>query len=301
MTTTRINGHVADALGGIFYGGVAIVALAGQTGAAVHWLGWHWTAALPAVALLEIGGIALAARADFRRRLGEQAVAARLLSAAVAAFAVVFNWLGHTDHLQGGFFAGMSALGYAVWIINSGDRRRDHLRAAGMLPAPPPVYGLWQWARHPWLTRRARALAKASPALGLYGSLDAASAERRREVRQAAIAEALRLKLTAAVDPLTARIAVATFDPDEIAARLAAGADYDSLTALIAADLTPTRLAGASPAPVTMPSVPSRIERVQLARPLSPAIRRRPDPISPLTQQPLRVNGSRYPQQRKEL
>jgi hypothetical protein len=52
------------------------------------------------VAALELGGIALAARADFRRRLGETALATRVLSAAVAGFAVVFNWIGHPDRLR---------------------------------------------------------------------------------------------------------------------------------------------------------------------------------------------------------
>jgi len=145
--------------------------------------------------------------------------------------------------LQGVFFAGMSALGYGVWLINAGARRRDQMRADGNLPAVGPAYGLWRWLRHPAETRAAHALAQADPALGLYGSLAAAASARRAGRRQAAIAEALRRKLATAVDPLTARIAVATFDLDEIAARLAAGADYDGLTALIAADLAPGRLA----------------------------------------------------------
>lgn len=255
-TTTRTAGSAANALGGVFYGGVALVALAGQTGAAVHWLGWHWTAALPAVALLELGGIALAARADFRRRLGENAYAARTLSAAVAIFAIVFNWVGHSDHLQGGFFAGMSALGYAVWLINAEDRRRDQLRAAGMLPPPSPVYGLWQWARHPWITRRARALAKADPRLGLYGSLDAASAAVHAERRNAALVTVLRDRITDAVGDDLAKLAVHTYDLERIAREVREAADYPALARLIASDLAPARLAGqhtptASPAVVS--------------------------------------------------
>jgi hypothetical protein len=226
-----------------FYAAVALIALAGQTGAAVEWLHWLLPFALAAVAAVEFGGIVLSAYADHRRRLGERAYAARVLSAAVAAGAVAVNWLGHHDHLQGGFFAGMSALGYGVWLLHSGARRRDQLRAVGDLPPVAPVYGWWLWLRHPGLTRRARALALADPKLGLYGSLDAARTAVRTEQRQAAIAALLRRKLAEGRDPLAAEIAVAVYDLDEIAGRLAAGADYDGLTALIAAELTPARLA----------------------------------------------------------
>jgi hypothetical protein len=243
-----VDGAVVDrALTG-FYAVVALIALAGQAGAAVHWLGWWLPSAVAAVAAVEFGGIALSAYADFRRRLGERALAARILSAAVAGGAVAVNWFGHPDRMQAGFFAGMSALGYLVWLLHSGARRRDQLRAIHALPPVAPAYGLGLWLRHPGLTRRARALALADPTLGLYGSLDAARAAQRVERRQAAIATALRRKLTAAVDPLTAEIATATFDLDEIAARLAAGADYDGLTALIATDLAPNRLTGGKPA-----------------------------------------------------
>src|SRR6266511_762791 len=157
-----------------FYAVVALIALAGQTGAAVEWLGWWWLFALGAVAAVEFGGIILSVYGDHRRRLGERALFARVLSAAVAAGAVAVNWLGHHDRLQGGFFAGMSALGYLVWLLHSGARRRDQLRAAKKLQTTPPTYGPWQWARHPWLTRRARALALRDLTLGLYGSLTAA-------------------------------------------------------------------------------------------------------------------------------
>src|SRR5258707_143857 len=71
----------------------------------------------------------------------------------------------------------------------------------------------------------------------------AAKAEKRKGQRTSAIAKVLHRKIRAAVDPTTADIAVAVYDLDEIAVRLADGADYDGLTALIAADLAPARLA----------------------------------------------------------
>ncbi|GIH18780.1 hypothetical protein [Rugosimonospora africana] len=236
-----------------FYFVVLIVALAGQVSGAVETLGIPLAAAVPAVAALELGGIVVLANADVRRRLGERAVASRLLSVAIAAGAVAFNWLAHANHLLGGFFAGMSALGYLVWLMHTENQRRDRLRAKGDLPPTTPAYEVVEhWLRHPWLTHRAKSMAKADPRLGLYDSLTAARAEVRRERRQAAISKVLHRKIRGAVDPNTADIAIAVYDLDEIATRLAEGADYDGLTALIAADLAPARLgldSGALPAP----------------------------------------------------
>lgn len=235
---THIRAHLR-----IFYALVLLIALAGQALAAREWLGWPLLAALAAVAGVEFGGVVLSMHADERRRLGERALPARVLAAAVAAGAVALNWLGHDDHLVGGFFAGMSALGFSVWLIVSAARRRDALRRAGMLPPTPPVYGVVQWLRHPWLTRRARQLALRDPSLGLYGSLSTATAAVRSERRQAAIATELRQMIAAAAGPTMATVAVNTFDMDEIAHRLAASADYDGLASRLAAQLTPAALA----------------------------------------------------------
>jgi hypothetical protein len=227
-----------------FYVVVLLVALAGQVSGAVEALHIPVAAAVPAVAALELGGIVVLANADVRRRLGERATASRLLSVAIAAGAVAFNWLAHANHLLGGFFAGMSALGYLVWLMHTENQRRDRLRVKGDLPPTTPAYEMvGHWMRHPMLTIRARAMAKADPGLGLYDSLGAARAEIRRERRQSAIAKVLHRKIRAAVDPRTADIAIAVYDLDEIADRLAERADYDGLTTLIAADLAPERLA----------------------------------------------------------
>lgn len=227
-----------------FYSVVLLVALAGQVSGAVEALHIPLAAAIPAVAALELGGIVVLGNADVRRRLGERAVASRILSVAIAAGAVTFNWLAHRDHLLGGFFAGMSALGYLVWLMHTENQRRDRLRVKGDLPPTTPAYELGgHWLRHPWLTLRARAAAKSDPRLGLYDSLAFARAEVRREHRQTAIAKVLHRKIRAAVDPGTADIAAAVYDLDEIAVRLAASADYDGLTAILAADLAPARIA----------------------------------------------------------
>ncbi|MFC0506628.1 hypothetical protein [Micromonospora costi] len=233
-----------------FYVVVLLIALGGQVSGAMERLGLPWYVALPAVGALELGGVVVLANADVRRRLGERAVLSRVLSAGIAAAAVAFNWLAHGDHLEGGFYAGMSLLGYFVWLMNTENQRRDRLRAMGQLPPTTPAYEVvGHWLRHPWLTRRARSLAKVDPHLGLYGSLDAARAQIRAERRQAALSKVLHRKISRALDATTADIAVAVYDLDEIARRLAAQADYDGLTALIAADLAPARvLAGNLPA-----------------------------------------------------
>jgi len=264
-----------------FYVVVLLVALAGQVSGAVEALGIPLAAAIPAVAALELGGIVVLANADVRRRLGEHAIASRLLSVAIAAAAVTFNWLAHADHLLGGFFAGMSALGYLVWLMHTENQRRDRLRVKGDLPPTTPAYEVvGDWLRHPHITARARRLAKADPRLGLYESLAAAHADVRRERRQAAIAKVLHRKIKAAVDPRTADIAIAVYDLDEIATRLTAQADYDGLTALLAIDLAPARLApaGVTP-PAPTPEVPAEAPAPTSAAdeaPTSKNVRRRP-------------------------
>src|SRR3954454_2605478 len=165
-----------------FYVVVLLVALAGQVSGAVEALGIPLIWAIPAVGALELGGIVILANADVRRRLGEKATASRVLSVAIAGFAVAFNWLAHSNKLLAGFFAGMSALGYLVWLMHTENQRRDRLRATRDLPAVVPAYEIiGHWMRHPWLTLRAKNLAKADSRLGLYSSIAAAKAEKRKE------------------------------------------------------------------------------------------------------------------------
>ncbi|MFI7079722.1 hypothetical protein ACIBO1_20695 [Micromonospora sp. NPDC049903] len=225
-----------------FYVLVLLVALVGQVTGSVHTLDIPILVAIPAVAALELGGVVVMANADVRRRLGERALASRILSAVIAAAAVTFNWIVHPDHLLGGFYAAMSALGYLVWLMHAGNQRRDRLRATGDLPPTPPAYELiGHWLRHPAITIRARSIAKAD-GLDLYESLEAARVAISRERRQHAIATVLHRKIRTAVDPSTADIAVHVYDLDEIAQQLTATADYHGLTTLISTDLAPERL-----------------------------------------------------------
>ncbi len=234
-----------------FYAVVATVALIGQAQAATRWLHWNPIPATVAVAAIELGGVVLMARADVRRRLGERALPAVVLSAAVAAFAVAVNLLGHRGTqgdltLAGWFFAGMSALGYAVYLIRSASRRRDARRAAGQLGTPAPDYGIWQWLTHPAITRRARQLHARDPQLGLYGSIDAAQIDLHAEAQRRRLARLVRDQFRKSLGSRwAAKIATASYDLDRVAAQLRERADYDGLVDVLAGHLAPERLAKA--------------------------------------------------------
>ncbi|MFC5004438.1 hypothetical protein ACFPIJ_42255 [Dactylosporangium cerinum] len=246
---------------------------------------------------MELGGVVVMANADVRRRLGERATGSRLLSAAVAAGATAFNWTAHPDPLLGGFFAGMSALGYLVWLTHTENSRRDRLRALDALPPTTPAYEPFgHWIRHPWLTHRAKSLAKAHPNLGLYESLAAARTELDAERRRRAIATVLHRKIRATVDPTTADIAVAVYDLDEIAGRLANRADYDALTDLIAQGLAPTQLAPSPTQPGQRSTTPVDSHTAQAPDPsLMDAFRHQPVRPSTLAAPPINADA-RLPQ-----
>jgi hypothetical protein len=246
-----ITGKLSGRTNRAFYLVVLGVSLTGAGLAAADWLDWWAPFAFGAVGAVEMGGVALSVHADERRRLGERAIAARLLSASVAGGAVAVNWFGHADHVgQAAFFAGMSALGYLVWLIDSSARRRDWLRRSGKLDEPAPVYGLAQWVRHPRLTSRARTLALADPSLGRFGSLAKAREDIRAARRHEAVSAALRKQMTEDCGEDEAQVVVNIYDPEEVAKRLAAWADYDDLAKRIGRRLTPERIAQrADPAP----------------------------------------------------
>lgn len=318
IAVTRVAaraGNLSPHTNRLFYAAVLGVSLTGAGQAATGWLDWWAPFAFLAVAAVELGGVALSMHADRRRQLGERAIPARVLSAAVAVGAVLVNYFGHEKNLgQAAFFAGMSALGYTVWLIDSAARRRDALRAAGDLPPVAPVYGLVSWIRHPGITRRARALAMVNaeartaqarrlaaggppeapiPALTALASLAAARTAVRADRRSTAISAALRTRITEHVDPTMATIAVNTYDLDEIAQRLADGADYDGLTGILAAELVPARLHSSNDPATPVKRTPVPIEpagRAELIAPTvtpAPVVREilTPVPIVPLSAQ----------------
>ena len=125
----------ADKVAYAFYATAAAAALVGQVWAGVTHIPWPETGfstflkiilVTPAVAVLELGGVATAALADLRRRKGEQAYAYRAMSFFAALVAVVFNVVGHwrpEERFLAFGFGGLSAFAYVLWLIHSSARR----------------------------------------------------------------------------------------------------------------------------------------------------------------------------------
>jgi len=242
-TTTRASGPLHLLL--LFYLAMAGLALWGQSDGLMTWLHLPRPAALAVGFAIELLAAVLLGFADWRRTdRGEQAVAARVLSVAVALGVAALNFYGHETHIgQYMLFTGASLAGYAVWTLHSNARRRDALRAAKRLAAQPPVFGLAAWLRSPKTVWRARQLATADPDLSVHAALAQARTELATEARHRAIAAALRRKLAKALDATSADIAMVSYDLDEVAARLAKTVDYGRLTGLLAADIHPDRIA----------------------------------------------------------
>jgi len=242
-TATRATGPLHLLF--VFYLAMAGLALYGQSDGLMAWLGIDRLAALAVGFAVELLAAVLLGFADWRRTdRGEQAVAARVLSVAVALGVAALNFYGHDTSVgQRMLFTGASLAGYAVWTLHSNARRRDALRAAGRLAAQPPVFGLAAWLRAPKTVWRARQLATADPGLSVHAAIAQARTELATEARQKAIAAALRRKLARSLDSTSADIAMVSYDLDEVAARLAKTVDYGRLTGLLAADIHADRIA----------------------------------------------------------
>jgi len=131
----------------------------------------------------------------------------------------------------------MVGAGYLVWLMHTENHRRDRLRARGDLPPTSPAYEVVEhWLRQPGADAEGEVAGQGRPTLGLYGSLDAAAPDRRQR-RQHAISVVLHNKIAPrSTGPWPTSPSPSTTST-KIAARLAASADYDTLTDLINADL----------------------------------------------------------------
>ncbi|MFD7161251.1 hypothetical protein ACFV9C_42165 [Kribbella sp. NPDC059898] len=230
----------ADKIAYTFYATAAVAALTGQVWAGVEHISWpdafpiaaKIALVTPAVAVLELGGVATAGLADVRRRLGETAYVYRTLSILSALAAVVVNLAGHwnSQRFIGFCFAGLSAFAYILWLAHSSARRRDALRRRRMLSQTAPVYGLIRWLQHPLVTWRARSLAL-EHGLGLYESIRAAEAQIEAEQRDTAIKEHISDLIEAEqgekYGPRGARIATATYDMQILTDMLKDRLDYE--------------------------------------------------------------------------
>jgi hypothetical protein len=127
-----------------------------------------------------------------------------------------------------------------VWLLHASARRRDSLRAHGMLGNPAPIYGPTQWRREPEVTRRAKALAL-EHGYGLHESLAVARRQLADERSQAALAAHLTTLLAAQHDdPNLANILVAAIPGEQLAAEVAKLVDISGWARMVAADLQPT-------------------------------------------------------------
>jgi hypothetical protein len=241
----------ADKVAYAFYATAAAAALVGQVWAGVTHIPWPETGfstflkiilVTPAVAVLELGGVATAALADLRRRKGEQAYAYRAMSFFAALVAVVFNVVGHwrpEERFLAFGFGGLSAFAYVLWLIHSSARRRDALRRAGQMRETGPVYGVIQWAREPRVTWLARSLA-IEHGYGLYESLRAAQHQIRNRSRREAIAGTVAEYIRSEhQDERLAKIAETTYDPDRLAGMLEERINYEVITNKLTKAISP--------------------------------------------------------------
>jgi hypothetical protein len=241
----------ADKVAYAFYATAAAAALVGQVWAGVTHIPWPSDGfspllkiilVTPAVAVLELGGVATAALADLRRRKGEQAYAYRAMSFFAALVAVVFNVVGHwrpEERFLAFGFGGLSAFAYVLWLIHSSARRRDALRRAGQMRETGPVYGLVQWAREPRVTWLARSLA-IEHGYGLYESLRAAHHQIRNRSRREAIAGTVAEYIRSEhQDERLAKIAETTYDPDRLAGMLEERINYEVITSKLTKAISP--------------------------------------------------------------
>jgi hypothetical protein len=241
----------ADKVAYAFYATAAAAALVGQVWAGVTHIPWPGDGfspllkiilVTPAVAVLELGGVATAALADLRRRKGEQAYAYRAMSFFAALVAVVFNVVGHwrpEERFLAFGFGGLSAFAYVLWLIHSSARRRDALRRAGQMRETGPVYGVVQWAREPRVTWLARSLA-IEHGYGLYESLRAAQHQIRNRSRREAIAGTVAEYIRSEhQDERLAKIAETTYDPDRLAGMLEERINYEVITNKLTKAISP--------------------------------------------------------------
>ncbi|WP_371405375.1 hypothetical protein OHA10_07155 [Kribbella sp. NBC_00662] len=255
----------ADKVAYAFYATAAAAALVGQVWAGVTHIPWPDSGfspllkivlVTPAVAVLELGGVATAALADLRRRKGEQAYAYRAMSFFAALVAVVFNVVGHwrpEERFLAFGFGGLSAFAYVLWLIHSSARRRDALRRAGQMRETGPVYGVVQWAREPRVTWLARSLA-IEHGYGLYESLRAAQHQIRNRSRREAIAGTVAEYIRSEhQDERLAKIAETTYDPDRLAGMLEERINYEVITNKLTKAISPP------PEPEEGPAVPAAV------------------------------------------
>jgi hypothetical protein len=156
--------------------------------------------------------------------------------------------------------AGHAVLGifaYCVWLLQIAARRRDALRACGMLRNIAPAYGLLQWKREPAVTSLACALA-IDHGHGLVQSLTVARAQLAAEARRAAPATHIEAKIRTRHehDPVLASIAATTTPIDDVTLELIDMIDAHAWAHVINAEIQP-------PGPATPPATAAQPDNTE--------------------------------------
>lgn len=245
-----------------FYGLAAATSLVGQVWAGAN----HITLDIPfwvkclliagPVIVIEVFGVAMAARGDMRMRLGLPGTRYLALSGAATAFAVALNFFGHAEHGSPSWwswlFASIGLGAYVVFLFHSADRRNDAAEQRNHRAGATPDYGLWRRLTQRDRVRLATELAQEHK-LGLFDSLRAADKQIADERRRAAVATVLTAVIRAEhADKKMADLAVACVDIDRLAADTADNFDYEGLSTRIATALSPRsggKVATKKPAP----------------------------------------------------
>lgn len=232
-----------------FYGAAAVTSLVGQIWAGAN----HITIDVPfwvkcaliavPVIVIELFGVAMAARADMRMRAGHSGMRYLVLSAVATAFAVALNFFGHSEHGSPSWwswlFASIGLGAYVVFLFHSADRRNDAAEDRKHRAGATPDYGLWRRITQRDRVRLATELAQEHN-LGLWESLRAADKQIADGSRRTAIATVLTAVIRAEhADKKMADLAVACVDIDRLAADTADNFDYDGLSTRIATALSP--------------------------------------------------------------
>jgi hypothetical protein len=239
----------SDKIAYVFYSAAALTSVVGSALGAMSKIPWppgyftppveFFVAAVP-VSVIELGGVVAAALGDVRRQLGERALGYRFISGSIAVGAVIWQLYSHDFHWYGWAFGAFSIIAYAMYLLHSASRRRDSLRGKKRMAELAPVYPLWMRIRHPQVVRLATSLAREDSKMTLFESLHEAESELAERRRHRTIAKALKVAIKGAYkDPQAAEIALATYDLNSLAEKIAGNADYEGWAAVISKNLSP--------------------------------------------------------------
>ncbi|MEV0453772.1 hypothetical protein [Catellatospora methionotrophica] len=248
-----IRGRHAQTLAGALYNVAALGSWIGQTWAGTTNLPWPddfplWLRVIvvaPFALVVDLGGVATMAIADWRRSEGEDAWFWRIVSVVWLAVAVGINVIGHLDlpMLAVGFgFLGTMAFAVAYGHIEA--RRRDALKAAGLLPRDKPRWDDDLRKTEPDAVRLAERFYY-DDGLDKWAALDAARESIRSSHHSAALAAYLKKQMTEAHggDQTLPGLIAGAIRFDQLAELVMAQVDLPAWASHIGGQLSPPSIA----------------------------------------------------------